>query len=94
MLPTRLRKLLRKLLSRHSLVVLRRCFSGSSSNGVSIRGVSGSLELRALMCSGKLTTETSDIFGASLSEPHTSVTALRTHVCIRRTIYLWTDHIP
>ena len=28
------------------------------------------------------------VIGASLSEPHTSVTALRTRV------YLWTDHLP
>ena len=29
-------------------------------------------------------------FGASLSEPHTSVTSLRTRVCI----YAWTNHLP
>ena len=30
------------------------------------------------------------IFGASLSKPHTSVTALHMRVCI----YVWTDHLP
>ena len=30
------------------------------------------------------------IIGASLSEPHTSVTALRTRVCMR----VWTNHLP
>ena len=30
------------------------------------------------------------VIGASLREPHTSVTALHTHVCI----YAWTDHLP
>ena len=29
------------------------------------------------------------VIGASLSEPHTSVTALRMHVYV----YLWTDHL-
>ena len=30
------------------------------------------------------------LIGTSLSEPHTSVTALST--CVR--IYVWTDHLP
>ena len=30
------------------------------------------------------------LIGASLSKPHTSVTALRTRVYV----YLWTDHLP
>ena len=35
-------------------------------------------------------TQTKVIIGASLSEPHTSVTALHMHVYV----YLWTDHLP
>ena len=34
------------------------------------------------------------IIGASLSEPHTSVTALRTRVSVYPSIYPWTDHLP
>ena len=34
------------------------------------------------------------VIGASLSEPYTSVTALRTRVSIRLSGRLWTDHIP
>ena len=34
------------------------------------------------------------IIGASLSESHTSVTALRTRVSIYTYVYLWTDHLP
>ena len=34
------------------------------------------------------------IIGASLREPNTSVTALRTCVSIRLSDYLWTDHLP
>ena len=34
------------------------------------------------------------LIGASLSEPHTSVTALRMHVCIYKCCFAWTDHIP
>jgi len=34
------------------------------------------------------------LIGASLSEPHTSVTALRTRVYVRLSSYLWTDHLP
>ena len=30
------------------------------------------------------------IFGASMSEPHTSLTALCTHVCM----LVWTDYLP
>ena len=33
------------------------------------------------------------LVGASLSEPHTSVTALRTRVSDYPTIHLWTDHL-
>ena len=32
------------------------------------------------------------IFGTSLSEPHTSVTALRMRVCIYACTLVWTDH--
>ena len=32
------------------------------------------------------------LVGVSLSEPHTSVTALHTRVCIWLAIYLWTNH--
>ena len=35
-----------------------------------------------------------EIIGASLSEPHTSVTALHTHVCIYACLLAWTDHLP
>ena len=38
------------------------------------------------------------VFGASLSEPHTSVTSLRTCVCIYACLLAcllaWTDHLP
>ena len=38
------------------------------------------------------------IVGASLSEPHTSVTSLRTRVCIYlcllACLLAWTDHLP
>ena len=34
------------------------------------------------------------LIGASLSEPHTSVTALHMCVSIYLAIYLWTDHLP
>ena len=38
------------------------------------------------------------IIGASLSEPHTSVTSLRTRVCIYlcllARLLAWTDHLP
>ena len=34
------------------------------------------------------------VIGASLSKPHTSVTALRTCVCIYLSMLVWTDHLP
>ena len=34
------------------------------------------------------------IIGASLSEPHTSVTALRTRVSMLVALFVWTDHLP
>ena len=37
---------------------------------------------------------TVSVIGASLSEPHTSVTVLRTGVSIYTYVYLWTDHLP
>ena len=35
-----------------------------------------------------------NIIGVSLSEPHTSVTALRTCVCMLACLLAWTDHLP
>ena len=37
------------------------------------------------------------LLGASLSEPHFSVTALHMRVCICQSVYtmlVWTDHLP
>ena len=34
------------------------------------------------------------LIGASLSEPHTSMTALQTCVCICTCMFVWTDHLP
>ena len=34
------------------------------------------------------------IIGASLSEPHTSMAALRTCLCIHLSMLAWTDHLP
>ena len=34
------------------------------------------------------------LIGASLSEPHTSVTSLRACVCMLVCLLAWTDHIP
>ena len=34
------------------------------------------------------------LIGASLSEPHTSVTSLRTCVCMFACLRAWTDHLP
>ena len=34
------------------------------------------------------------VIGASLSEPHTSMTALHTCVCIYACLFVWTDHLP
>ena len=41
-----------------------------------------------------LSVDTCVFIGASLSEPHTNVTALRTRVCMLVCLFVWTDHLP
>jgi len=38
--------------------------------------------------------ESKVIIGASLSEPHTSVTSLHTCVCMFACLLAWSDHLP